>query len=271
MTTTSNVGGILARPKWTAADPPPISYLVVPHDTREWRPSWSDGLIETDLGFGEASHGVFDAWCVRAESDAGAGEGWAHVGDDIFWMIVTDGQIELQGDPGVHLVLNRHDAVYMPKGWRPTKYWYSEFFSCIAMRGNFSGDSPADAESDSSSPAAPIVSIEGPHSWMPFEEERIAYLEYRDFGFTELTGGRMSLNATRASGPAPADGTGRHSHTWAQWNVTLSGWYDITVGGHDRRRLPAGDSTYTPADAIHHVHAFSRDNSILNFTTPARS
>jgi hypothetical protein len=262
MTKESSSAATIARREWTVADPPPVSYLVVPHGTREWRPSWAPGLIETDLGFDEASGGVFDAVSVRAESGSGAVEGWPYADDDMVWLLVTDGQLELHGEPGVHLVLDRYDAAYLPRAWRPAKYWYSQGFSAIVVRGNFGADTD--------DLTGPVVSSNGPHSFEALAGgAQRAYFEYRDFGLAALTGGRIALNITRAAGPAPENGTGRHWHTMAQWNVTLTGWYDITVAGHDPRRLPAGDSTFTPTEAIHHVTGYSRDFSILNFTIPA--
>ena len=258
--TTSNV-----TRAWGATDPPPLGYLVVPHETTEWRPGWDAGLIERDLGFRQASSGVLDAVTIRADSGGSEGADWPGPDRDLTWLLVTGGRLELSDNRRSHLVLDRHDAVYLPRGCRPTRYWYSNGFEAVLLRGDYLTDGERGWPT-----GGPVVSMKGPHSAVPLGGgAQRPYFEYRDFGLGDLTGGRMGLNLTSAIGPAPDGGTGYHWHTMAQWNLTLAGWYDIRVDGHELRRLCAGDSTFTPTELPHHVTGFSRDVAILNFTVPA--
>src|SRR3954447_23043155 len=77
--------------QWDADTAPPLNYLVVPGGTREWRSSWADGLVETDLGFSEASDGNFAASHLRADGRTGSGEVWPGVNEDLCFLLVTEG------------------------------------------------------------------------------------------------------------------------------------------------------------------------------------
>src|SRR4029453_5156668 len=95
-TTAGNSATATAWDSWDAATAPPMSYLVVPHGTREWTPSWCDGLVMEDLGFAEATEGRVDAVNLRTEGASGEGDEWPGRKEDLCFVLVLEGELELK-------------------------------------------------------------------------------------------------------------------------------------------------------------------------------
>lgn len=253
--------------RWSAEHPIDLEYLVVPRDSTAWCESWHSLLVQQDLGFSAASHGAIEAHRIRACGDGqstGEAPCWLAPAGGFSWLFVLGGRLEVDSDRGVHLLLTKHDAVYMQAGWQPTEYWFSSDFEALKV------DAQSALDEKARELPAPVVSMNGPHTYRTNGGAQRSYFDYRMFGLADLTNGLLEINITRSMGVPPPGGTGLHSHTMAQWNFTLDGWYDITIEGEESRRLRSGDSTFTPTGIRHQVTDYSRDLANLNLTIPAR-
>ena len=96
------------------------------------------------------------------------------------------------------------------------------------------------------------------------------YLEYRDLGVNEATGGQYHAHIIRPSGPCPEGGTGRHAHGLDfQMNYVLKGWVKMWIEGAGDVRIEAGGCWLQPPSVPHALVDYSEDAEWVEVTAPA--
>ncbi len=102
----------------------------------------------------------------------------------------------------------------------------------------------------------------------PFAPGRRDFLQYRDLGVTEASGGRMRAQITAATGAMRP--TGWHYHLCdSQLVYALKGWVDLAFEDGRTIRVKAGDSLYIPGGLKHNETAMSEDFEVLEVSVPA--
>ena len=99
------------------------------------------------------------------------------------------------------------------------------------------------------------------------------YMEIRDLGLTEATGGQFFGLVARLKkeewGTRHTTGPHRH-HCDFQFNYCLKGWIKFFYEGHEGEfHFKAGDAWLQPAGIIHDVIEFSDDFEVLEILAPA--
>ena len=99
------------------------------------------------------------------------------------------------------------------------------------------------------------------------------WVEYRDLGISEATGGQIHAHVIRIKGDSRRDHatTGLHRHLCDfQMNFCLKGWVKFVYEGHDGVfRFEAGDSWLQPAGIVHNEIEMSDDFEVLEIYSPA--
>ena len=100
-----------------------------------------------------------------------------------------------------------------------------------------------------------------------------SYMEVRDLGLTEATGGQFFGIIARKKkeewGTRPTTGAHRH-HCDFQFNYCLKGWIKFHFEGHEGEiTFKAGDAWLMPGGIMHDVIEFSDDYEILELMSPA--
>jgi quercetin dioxygenase-like cupin family protein len=97
-----------------------------------------------------------------------------------------------------------------------------------------------------------------------------SYREYRDFGFSEATGGKFHAHIIRTTAPAPEGGSGLHYHDLDfQMVYCLKGKSHVWFEGQGEVKIEAGDSWVQPPAIRHNVLWYSEDYELLEITLPA--
>ena len=96
------------------------------------------------------------------------------------------------------------------------------------------------------------------------------YLEYRDLGVREATGGQYHAHVIRPAGPCPKEGTGSHYHDLGfQWNYVLKGWVKMNVEGQGDFTVHQGGCWLQPPAIPHALVDYSDDAEWIEVTSPA--
>jgi mannose-6-phosphate isomerase-like protein (cupin superfamily) len=97
-----------------------------------------------------------------------------------------------------------------------------------------------------------------------------SYLQYRDLGIKDGTGGRFLAHVIRPAGPSPDKGSGLHWHALDfQMNYVIRGWVKVLVDGQGELTFKAGDAWLQPPGIKHDLLGFSADAEWLEITSPA--
>jgi len=97
-----------------------------------------------------------------------------------------------------------------------------------------------------------------------------SYLQYRDLGIKDGTGGRFLAHVIRPAGPAPEKGSGLHWHVLDfQMNYVVRGWVKVMVEGEGELIFQAGDAWLQPPGIKHDLLGFSPDAEWIEITSPA--
>ena len=110
----------------------------------------------------------------------------------------------------------------------------------------------------------------------PLEDNRFhregprAFVEYRDLGMAEASGGRISGKHIRAIVPFEKE-TGWHWHDMtAHFVYVLKGWVEFRFDGmNDPVRASAGSCLSQPAGVAHNVIGQSDDLELIEINMPA--
>jgi len=98
---------------------------------------------------------------------------------------------------------------------------------------------------------------------------RRSFLQYRELGVTEASGGKIRAQVTTAT-QGLSEPTGWHIHLCdGQFIYMLDGWVDLEFAGGRVERVSAGDSMYIPGDTPHHEFATSDKFELLEVSIPA--
>ncbi len=96
-----------------------------------------------------------------------------------------------------------------------------------------------------------------------------SYLEYRDLGIAQATGGKVLVHVIRAKEPCRGPG-GYHTHDVEfQMNYVLRGWTRVEFEGAGEHRFEAGDSWLQPPNIKHEVLEYSDDFEVIEICMPA--
>ena len=96
------------------------------------------------------------------------------------------------------------------------------------------------------------------------------YLQYRDLGIREATGGQYHAHIIRANGNCQEGGTGRHAHRLDfQMNYVLKGWVKMWIEGAGEVRIEQGGCWLQPPGVPHSLEGFSEDAEWMEITAPA--
>lgn len=97
-----------------------------------------------------------------------------------------------------------------------------------------------------------------------------SYLQYRDLGIRDGTGGRYLAHVIRPAGAPPAKGSGLHWHELDfQMNYVVHGWVKVMVEGEGELTFKAGDAWLQPPGIKHDLLGFSPDAEWIEITSPA--
>jgi len=97
-----------------------------------------------------------------------------------------------------------------------------------------------------------------------------SYLQYRDLGIKDGTGGRFLAHVIRPAGPPPEKGSGLHWHELDfQMNYVVRGWVKVMVEGEGELTFKAGDAWLQPPGIKHDLLGFSPDAEWIEITSPA--
>jgi len=98
-----------------------------------------------------------------------------------------------------------------------------------------------------------------------------SYVQYRDLGIREATGGLIAAHVNRRNGPfRKEDVVQRHFHHLKfQMVYVLKGWTRFEVDGHGEHTVEAGGCWIQPAGIKHTVLAYSDDLEVLEVVIPA--
>ena len=100
-----------------------------------------------------------------------------------------------------------------------------------------------------------------------------AFLEYRDLGLREATGGRFRahvLRVKRGEDHSSLHTTGLHRHQLDfQMIFVLKGWIRFTYEGQGEKTFGPGDCCVQPPGIVHNELDCSDDLELLEITSPA--
>ena len=99
-----------------------------------------------------------------------------------------------------------------------------------------------------------------------------SFLEYRDLGIKEATGGKFRAHVLRVKKGADHGSlhtTGLHQHRLDfQMIYILKGWIKFTYEGHGERTFGPGDCCLQPPGIVHNELDCSDDLELLEITSP---
>jgi mannose-6-phosphate isomerase-like protein (cupin superfamily) len=96
------------------------------------------------------------------------------------------------------------------------------------------------------------------------------YLQYRDLGVREATGGDFLAHIIRPNGPCPEGGAGRHVHKLDfQMNYVLKGWVTMWIDGQGEVTIREGGCWVQPPAIKHDLVGYSDDAEWVEITAPA--
>ena len=98
-----------------------------------------------------------------------------------------------------------------------------------------------------------------------------SYVQYRDLGIREATGGLIAAQVNRRNAPfRKEDVVHRHYHDVKfQMVYVLKGWTRFEVEGHGEHTVEAGGCWIQPAGIQHTVLGYSDDLEVLEIIIPA--
>jgi len=98
-----------------------------------------------------------------------------------------------------------------------------------------------------------------------------SYVEYRDLGMREATGGLVNAHVNRRAAPfKKEDVSQRHIHDIKfQMVYVLKGWTKFEVDGEGEHLVEAGGCWLQPPGVKHMVIGYSDDLEVLEITIPA--
>lgn len=109
-----------------------------------------------------------------------------------------------------------------------------------------------------------------PHDGGSWRQGLRPYLEYRDLGLDEATGGKMGVQHIRSTGKPGEMGSDWHCHDADfQCFYVLKGSITIETSDGARHELHAGDCGYHPPLYFHREYDMSEDYEVVEITAPA--
>ena len=97
------------------------------------------------------------------------------------------------------------------------------------------------------------------------------FVQYRDLGSTDATGGKIRFEHDRVIGSSPNKETGWHCHHLElQFLYVLKGWLRLSVHGMRAFELHAGAAAILPGGLAHDETAFSDDYEVLHILVPPK-
>ena len=106
-----------------------------------------------------------------------------------------------------------------------------------------------------------------------YEDGLRDFLEYRDLGVADASGGQFRAHVMRVkedAGDFDLHTTGRHRHHLDfQMIYILKGWIRFTYEGQGEHKFGPGDCCMQPAGIVHNELDCSDDLELLEITSPA--
>jgi mannose-6-phosphate isomerase-like protein (cupin superfamily) len=106
-----------------------------------------------------------------------------------------------------------------------------------------------------------------------YEDGLRDFMEYRDLGIAEASGGQFRAHVLRVkkdAGDFDLHTTGLHRHNLDfQMIYILKGWIRFTYDGHGEHTFGPGDCCMQPAGIVHNELDCSDDLELLEITSPA--
>jgi quercetin dioxygenase-like cupin family protein len=113
-----------------------------------------------------------------------------------------------------------------------------------------------------------VVSRNSQDSWKAGAGRR-SFIEYRDFGMVEATGGKLNIQGSLVREGSKAPETGWHYHTCDfQVVYVLEGWVDMEFEPDNVIRLIAGDCVNIPPGQPQNERAISDNFRALEIRSP---
>jgi quercetin dioxygenase-like cupin family protein len=250
---------------------PGTGFAINYRDTAHWDQVGLRAFLRyRDLGVAEATGGKVSARHMAATGAVEMKTGW-HCHDlDFQYVYVLNGYVRFEAEGEGEIVLKAGDGAHLPPFTMHDETEFSDDFEVLEIT------LPAKVETLTAKPADTssrpnsrfVANYLGPDSFVKGQGPR-AFLEYRDLGIAEATGGRVGLQVVRTNGGTD-ESTGWHYHELdAQIVYVLGGWCRTALDGYGEFEMRAGDALSVPGRLKHDVTAFSDDFEVFEINIPA--
>jgi len=223
-----------------------------------------------DLGATNATGGRMRAQHIRATGGSEMATGW-HCHDLDFQLVyVLAGHVAFTAEGWGDIRLEAGDCAHIPPFTMHDETEFSPDFQVLEIT------MPAHVETLTEKPASRgsrpdtkmVVDHLGPNSFRRGEGPR-SFLEYRNFGLEEATGGQVQAQVVRTNGACDSS-TGWHYHELdIQFVFVLGGWVKTELEGLGEFHMVRGDAIMVPSRHKHDVTAFSEDFEVFEINVPA--
>lgn len=237
-----------------------------PEPAAIWRDLPQDGLEYRDLSLDAASAGALQGRHVRTKGVAVESRDWIASEAVFSFIFVIRGTVTLTETGSAPVALEAKAAATRFGAGDAANWAFSPDAEVMAFISK-----PAGAAQFGAAPTGGArwgLSHEHPDSYKLGEGPR-KFFKYRDLGTEGPTNRRVKIQIVAATGPSPAGGTGRHTHTMGQIFYVLNGWADLAVQNRPWVRMSPGDAMCLCAGLGHDVTAFASDYVVLEMCVPA--